>query len=75
MKLNSVRRTIEKGFTLVELLIVVIILAIVAAIVVPQFASSTEDANVSSLDTTLVNMRTAIELYHSRRRCPRRIQT
>ncbi|TDJ23438.1 MAG: prepilin-type N-terminal cleavage/methylation domain-containing protein, partial [Gammaproteobacteria bacterium] len=29
------RRTLEKGFTLVELLIVVIILAILAAIVVP----------------------------------------
>ncbi len=52
-----------KGFTLVELLIVVIILAILAAIVVPQFASSTDDAKVSSLDSTLANMRSAISLY------------
>ncbi len=63
MKLNTIRRTLEKGFTLVELLIVVIILAILAAIVVPQFASSTEDAGVSSLDTSLNNMRAAIDLY------------
>jgi prepilin-type N-terminal cleavage/methylation domain-containing protein len=55
---------IQRGFTLVELLIVVIILAILAAIVVPQFASSTDDAKVSALDTTLSNMRAAIDLYY-----------
>lgn len=53
-----------KGFTLVELLIVVIILAILAAIVVPQFASSTDDAKISALDSTLANMRSAIDLYY-----------
>ncbi len=53
-----------KGFTLVELLIVVIILALLAAIVVPQFGSSTDDTKGSSLDTTLVNMRAALDLYY-----------
>ena len=53
-----------QGFTLVELLIVVIILAILAAIVVPQFASTTDDAKLSALDTTLANMRSAIDLYY-----------
>ena len=52
-----------KGFTLVELLIVVIILALLAAIVVPQFASSTEDAQIASLDTSLSNVRSALDLY------------
>lgn len=56
--------TEQRGFTLVELLIVVIILALLAAIVVPQFASSTDDAKVSSLDTTLTNIRGAIDLYY-----------
>lgn len=55
---------IQRGFTLVELLIVVIILALLAAIVVPQFASSTEDAKSASLDTTLANVRSAIDLYY-----------
>jgi prepilin-type N-terminal cleavage/methylation domain-containing protein len=64
MQLKSVMKTQrQKGFTLVELLIVVIILAILAAIVVPQFASTTDDAKVSSLDTTLASMRGAIALY------------
>lgn len=56
-------KQMQKGFTLVELLIVVIILAILAAIVVPQFASSTDDAKVSSLDSTLAAMRSSIALY------------
>lgn len=55
---------LEKGFTLVELLIVVIILAILAAIVVPQFASTTTDAQHSSADSTLAGLRSAIDLYY-----------
>lgn len=54
----------SKGFTLVELLIVVIILAILAAIVVPQFASSTDEAKESALDSNLSNLRAAIDLYY-----------
>ena len=63
MNTHYIKRQAQKGFTLVELLIVVIILAILAAIVVPQFASSTDDAKISSLDSTLSNMRSAVDLY------------
>jgi prepilin-type N-terminal cleavage/methylation domain-containing protein len=62
--MTSQAKRLQQGFTLVELLIVVIILAILAAIVVPQFASSTDDAKLSSLDTTLSNVRGAIDLYY-----------
>jgi prepilin-type N-terminal cleavage/methylation domain-containing protein len=61
--MNSPRRS-EQGFTLVELLIVVIILAIMSAIAIPQFSSSTEDAKVSSLETNLAELRAAVELYY-----------
>ena len=53
----------QDGFTLVELLIVAIILAILAAIVVPQFASSTSDAQDSALRSNLAGIRSAIDLY------------
>jgi type II secretion system protein G len=61
--LRSLRRS-EQGFTLVELLIVVIILAILAAIVVPQFVASTDDAKVAALDSNLRNIRSAVALYN-----------
>ena len=62
--MQTLRKSMQQGFTLVELLIVVIILALLAAIVVPQFASSTDDAKLASLDTTLGNVRSAIDLYY-----------
>ena len=55
--------TNSKGFTLVELLIVVIILAILAAIIVPQFSAATDDANQSAFDSNVANLRAAIDLY------------
>ncbi len=54
---------LQKGFTLVELLIVVIILSILAAIALPQFSAGTNDAKLAALDTTLGNMRSVIDLY------------
>ncbi len=56
-------RRIRKGFTLVEILIVVIILGILAAIVIPQFTSASEDARVNSTHSLLQTIRAQIELY------------
>ncbi len=55
--------TNSKGFTLVELLIVVIILAILAAIIVPQFSAATDDADQAAYDTNIGNIRAAVDLY------------
>jgi prepilin-type N-terminal cleavage/methylation domain-containing protein len=54
----------QRGFTLVELLVVVIILAILAAVVIPQLRSSSQDAKASALDTDLSAMRSSLELYY-----------
>jgi len=54
----------EKGFTLVEILIVVIILAILAGVVIPQFSSSTDEAKLSVLQGDLATLRGAAELYY-----------
>lgn len=60
-----VPRPIQAGFTLVELLIVVIILTVLAAIIVPQFSSATLDAKEAALDANLARLRSAVELFHA----------
>lgn len=56
-------RAKQSGFTLVEILIVVVILGILAAIVIPQFTEASTEAKTSSLCTDLQTMRSQIELY------------
>jgi general secretion pathway protein G len=53
----------RRGFTLVEILIVVVILGILAAIVIPKFTNASEDAKRSSLTSSLHSLRSQIELY------------
>ena len=53
----------NNGFTLVEILIVVIILGILAAIVIPQFTQASDDARASALSSDLQTMRSQLELY------------
>ena len=53
----------SRGFTLVEILIVVIILGILAAIVIPQFTNASNDARQNSIASTLQTLRGQLELY------------
>ncbi|MFH1490280.1 MAG: type II secretion system protein [Pseudomonadota bacterium] len=54
----------ESGFTLIEILIVVILLGILATIIIPQVSVSSDDAKLNALKTNLGNMRSSIELYY-----------
>ncbi len=53
----------QKGFTLVELLIVVIILGILAAVVIPQFNSAASESKEAALASNLATVRQAVEMY------------
>jgi len=57
------RASIRKGFTLVEILIVVVILGILAAIVVPQFTSASQEAIKGALGSQLQTINSQVELY------------
>ncbi len=59
-----------RGFTLVEILIVVVILGILAAIVVPAFASASDEARRSTFAQDLRVFSDAAEYFHSRTGAP-----
>jgi type II secretion system protein G len=55
----------KKGFTLVELLIVIIIIAVLAAIAIPKFSNSSTRSKDSALRSNLKLVRNAIDLFRA----------
>jgi len=56
-------RRAGRGFTLVEILVVVLILAILAAMVVPRFVSAAEESRENSLRMSVHRIRGQLEIY------------
>ena len=54
----------RKGFTLIEVLVVIAIIGILAAIAIPQFASYRKKAQNSAAQTALRNLATSEENYY-----------
>ena len=68
MKLNQLTRTQVSvthrgGFTLVELLLVLVILGILAAIVIPKFSGRTEQAKEQAAVTQISTFRTSLDAF------------
>ena len=55
----------RRAFTLVEIMIVVLLLGLLAAIVLPQFTTATQDTRDTSVKTNLQYIRGQIELFKS----------
>jgi len=54
----------QKGFTLIEVLLIVVILGIIAAIAIPRLMASKQEAQTSSCHSNCANINTALEKYY-----------
>ncbi len=60
-----IRRQRHTGFTLIEVLIVVVIMAILAGTLIPRFLNTAEDAKSASLSHSLHVLESQIEMYRA----------
>jgi type II secretion system protein G len=58
-------RSSERGFTLIELMIVVAIIAILAGILIPNFVNARAQAMTAACESNLRAIATAAELYYA----------
>ncbi len=58
-------RANERGFTLIELMIVVAIIAILAGILIPNFVNARAQAQTAACESNLRSIATALELYYA----------
>jgi general secretion pathway protein G len=60
------RRTKSKGFTLIELMVVLVIIGVLAALIVPNVLDRADDARVAAARTDVGNISQALKLDNQR---------
>jgi prepilin-type N-terminal cleavage/methylation domain-containing protein len=55
----------SRGFTLIELVVVVGIVGVLATVAIPMYGGTTERANTTEADAALGTIRTAMRLYYA----------
>jgi general secretion pathway protein G len=61
--LRPLRHRIEHGFTLIEIMVVVVILGLLAAIVVPKVMSRPDEARIVAAKADIAAIQQALKLY------------
>lgn len=60
---NAVSRQVSRGFTLIEIMVVVVIMGILAALVVPKLMGRTDDARITAAKQDISTLMQALKLY------------